>query len=566
LRRAILGLLIMLISVPAVFAAESMIRKVLFEGEKKPGQILLASKVGNKLNSDSLTADSLKIVKYYQRQAWFDCQVSISVKQSGNEADIGYKIITGNRYALEPKLISLGTNDSILAKVEIIRGQYDGLSAISENIENLVGDIVDTYAESGYPYCDAKVNNLSKVDSIHLKLNIDIQPGPYVQIMKLEFPGRKNLDQKFLEEYCGLLAMTDYSTSMISLAARRLSLAPFLKEAGGFELRYSNSPERGVIYFPVKEKSPLVLDGGLGFASKGTTFYGRISGVISNILGKGRQAEFFWSKKDKASRTVRLGYLEPYAFGQPFRLDVSVSQDDRDSLYIESKGSFGLSYLASNTYVYGVSIGGSQISPETYGKSVLASKNRYWVAVNFSADTRDYPINPKGGEYYYLEGNFATENIQGDSVFSASSGNYQTVKLNIQKSLPVSKSSSLYAGLLAQGDFSSVVPVDRQFPLGGFGSLRGYNQDFYYVSKYALFTFEYRLLTSRDGRAYIFGDMATFQLGNLSSTGSQTKVKAGFGLGLAAIIQPGLATIEFAIPSDGGIGETKIHFGIKAGF
>ena len=137
----------------------------------------------------------------------------------------------------------------------------------------------------------------------------------------------------------------------------------------------------------------------------------------------------------------------------------------------------------------------------------------------------------------------------------------------------MTRSSTVYTGLSGQGDFSDNVPIDRLFPLGGYGSLRGYRQDIFYVSRSVVATVEYRLLTARTNRAYIFADMALFQIPKAAPADSteqvsesHTRFKAGFGIGLAASTRLGFTTIEIAVPHDEGLAAAKLHFGIRTGF
>ena len=166
------------------------------------------------------------------------------------------------------------------------------------------------------------------------------------------------------------------------------------------------------------------------------------------------------------------------------------------------------------------------------------------------------------------------ETTKQDENFPAVSDDYRTMNFKAEKYLRITNSSTLMGRLQGKGDFSETVPFDRQFPLGGMGSLRGYSQDFFYVLRYGTVSIEYRLLTSRTGRAYIFTDMAVFQIlqtlrasnTNSQASNNETSYKAGFGIGLTASVRGGLATIEIAAPSDEGLASAKLHFGLKAGF
>ncbi len=559
-------ILMLLMLVVTSTRADELIKKVSFIGEKPTGQIALYNRSGRIFQPDSLSSDSLKIVTYYQHQGWFDCAVSYDTRDRAGKIEIVYYIIKNERYLLAIEYDISNLPESISIDLTDIIDIYQNKPADASQMGNLADEIIGLFSADGYPYCEVRFTNLRYLDPNRLSVTLDIQPGPPVMVERIVFPGRKNLDITFLQKYIDLAPPFAYSTDRLILAQQRLSRTDFISNVDNFELRYTKSPEKGVIVFPIKEVSMLILDGALGYASNDKQFYGRFSVALSNILGKGRQAKLLWSRKDRSSRYLKIGFTEPYLLGVPFRFGLDVYQDDRDSLFIETGGEIGLQYLASDIYSYGVSAGTSQLNPEPYGQTFLPHKNKLKLSVNLTADTRDYPLNPHEGDYLFLKGNFVSETTKGDSLFASSNKNYRAAELKLEKYLPLTRLSVLFWGLAAQGDFSDNVPVDRLLPLGGFGSLRGYMQDIFYVSRKAVGTIEYRLLTSRTGRAYIFTDMAAFQMPNSAGNGSVTKYEAGFGIGLTAAVKLGTTAVEIAIPREGGLSAAKLHFGIRTGF
>jgi outer membrane protein assembly factor BamA len=537
--------------------------KVLLRGERLPDGLVLTNRTGSLFNPDSLSADSIRITAYYQNLGWLDCQLKHSIIEQRDRIVINYVLLKGEMYKLLLVPNIGGSQDSLDTSVKFIIDSYNNSLATSANIENLVDDILQVFADNGYPYCEITPGDFRKLDSAILQVSIAVIPGPMVTVRRIEYPGIKNLDHRFLDNYSGLKPPIAFSTAQFQAISWRLEHARFLKASSAYELRYLDCPENGIVYFPIEEVSPIILDGALGYSSNDKSLYGLANGTISNILGKGRQFGFNWLKKDKASRKLRLIYNEPLFLNQPLRLDLAVYQEDRDSLYVESGGQLGLTYTSTAALEYGLAFGASRISPEPYGRTILPGKNRRWVVINFIADTRDYSNNPKKGDYLQLEANFTNETTRRDSLFAGVSNNFRTAKLDYQRSIPLGKSQTIYARFYGRGEFSGHGSLDRQFPVGGFGNLRGYSQDIFYVMRAAILTAEYRLLTGKDGRAYIFGDMGFIQKGLGSN---KTRQKAGFGIGIAAPVRTGLAIIELAAPSDEGLSSLKLHFGIKAGF
>lgn len=537
--------------------------KVKLRGNIPPGDIKLVNRDGAVFTPDSLPADSTKIVGFYQNQGWLDCQLYISVENTANHAIIELNLRKGERYRLICMPIISGPDDSTAVAAQSIVNSYSNQFASSLTIEKIVEGVLSLYAQAGYPYCTVCPGNYRKLNDYKLQISISINPGPHVSVRRVEFRGIRNLSREYLNDYSGLRPPFEYSSDILKTAVWRMNHARFIKGVGFPELRYADNPENGIIFFSIEEVPSIMIDGALGYSSKDKSLYGIFNGAVSNILGGGRQFIFNLSRKDKTSRKIRFNYIEPLIFRQPLTLDLTAYQDDRDSLYIETGGQAGIIYSSSLSFEYGLALGVSRIAPESYGRSIIPTKNRRSIEIHFAADNRDYPANPKNGDYLRFEAGFISETTRRDSLFAGSSRYIRTAKIDYQQSIAIGSLSSFYGRAYGRGDFSEQGSIDRQFAVGGFGYLRGYNQDIFFVMRAAIITVEYRLLTGKDGRAYIFSDIGFLQKGLGSN---EVENKNGFGIGIVAPNRAGVAIIELATPSDDGISAIKLHFGLKTGF
>ncbi len=537
--------------------------KVTLSGDIPAGGIRLVNRPGTFFIPDSLAADSARIVSYYHNQGWLDCRLSVSSTSKKGLTIIKYRLFKGERYRLAFAPIIGCPDDSIATASKSIVDFYANQFASSATIEKIADDILRLCARAGYPYCAVIPGGFRKKAGSILEISIVINPGPRVLVKRVEFDGTRNINPGFLSYYSGLRIPFVYSIDLMNSIVWRLNRAHFLKGVGSPKLRYIDIPENGIVYIPIMEMPPVILNGALGYSSGDKSFYGIFNGAVSNILGGGRQFTFSVSRKDKVSRKLRFNYIEPLFLRRPLALELTAYQDDRDSLYIETGGQAGITITSSISFEYGLALGISRIAPESYGRSIIPNKKRQLISFHFVSDTRDNSANPLNGDYLRLEASFFNEISRGDSMFSSSSKVYRTAAIDYQKSIAVGLSSSIYGGVYARGDFSGLNSADRQFAVGGFGSLRGYGQDIFYVMRAAIFTVEYRLLTGREGRAYIFADMGFLQKGLVSK---KIENKNGFGIGILAPTRSGAATIELAAPSDEGVSAIKLHFGFKAGF
>jgi len=561
-------ILIILSVLLSVYCCDGMpVNKISFKLAKPSEKLNLFNSPPNEYSPDSTHIDSLKVVQHFQSQGWLDCEAKVTTHINKNKVDISYSVIKNQIYRLSIICDLVLPGDESPGYLDDVILPYHDQPADEKTIDRAIREALANLSENSYPYAEIRIKSLTKnSDSKLLNLTLDINPGPAVVINRVIFEGVRNLISEFLITYTNLHPPFAYDQNRIDYAGKRLSTAVFAEQTGNSYLRYSQYPENGILVIPIKESPSVIIDGALGYSSNENSFYGRIEIQLSNMFGSGRQALVGWSKKDKYSSNINFGYLEVCPFDLPLQANFKIYQNDRDSLYIETGGNSGISFLFSDRYQYSVVAGISQITPERYGALLIPKKDKMFVEAGFTANTKDHNLNPKSGELFSLAAAIARENNHQDSLFSSNDKSYRTVRFVAEKFIQISRTSVIALLTKGSSDFTLDIPPDRQFAIGGFSSLRGFFQDQFYVSRYVIGSLEYRLLTSSTGRAYIFTDMAIFQQGGSDVSDSDTIYKSGSGIGITTAVRTGTAALELAVPHDTGFSDTKIHFGLRAGF
>jgi len=548
-------------------AQGQLIRSLTIENAALPRPIDFVNAKGTQFQPDSVGADSLKIVSAFHDEGYFDCRVVPSYRIGGMRVDLKYKIIPGPRYMLSVSTEITGSDTSSPFDFDDLNESYSGLPATAGNIRKLAFELLERAANAGFPYAEVGYDDFRGISENRLALKAKINLGPKVTIQGLNFPGRHFIDQTFLEYYCLFKPGLAYSNRKMKSIGRRLNGAIFLKSIGLPELKYSGYPQYGVIEIPIIERPAMRIDGLVGLASKTKKMFGKIDIMVSNVFGRGRQLRIGWSKKDEYSGNKELEYFEPCIMNWPVDGRIAAFQFDYDSLYIETGAELGLGLATVSGYAYKFGFGAAQISPESYGKSIIPPKDRFNLLLGFQADTRDYSDNPRRGEFVTIDWRFFVENRHNNAISNSSGDSYRRIDMMAGKLVPVTNSAVLMARIVGKAIFGEKSTMDRQFLLGGTGSLRGYDQDIFRTARYAVATIEYRHIYGKDGRAYLFADLAGIDTKSMSAySRSETLFKAGFGAGIASKIAPGLAILEIGFPAEGSLSEARIHFAVRTEF
>ena len=184
------------------------------------------------------------------------------------------------------------------------------------------------------------------------------------------------------------------------------------------------TPEEIIFNARVTEARTGRFSGVIGYAPPTTEFEGapQLTGVIeateTNLLGTGRSVNFLW--KSGLLRTLRIGYVEPWAFGKPIKLGVEYSQLKQRNQFTDAEsnenaaavtvgarfrrlyeGSLGFSYKriefpASAPFLPATSP--AIHSPVTDVADPAAQSGvKYGVMFGLTRDSRDYFLNPTRG-------------------------------------------------------------------------------------------------------------------------------------------------------------------------
>ena len=350
-----------------------------------------------------------------------------------------------------------------------------------------------------------------------------------------------------------------FSESQLQESRAWLTKLPYIEIEKEIELVKGEESGTVGLLVTVKEMTSNRINGIAGYIPSDETqkggFVGSISAEMLNLFGTGRALRIKWEKQIPPYTKLDIFYKEPWIFGSRSHLKLSLFHLLEDTLYSLSKAQIELE--TSISLNLGLSLtGGIEIfNPATID---IPGSKKYSLGTGFIYSNLDYFSNPGKGIDY----KFYTEYGKKGST------NVVKLTLDLLNVIPLF-SNNVVAVLLSVKAIRTnhpPLPMYEQFSLGGFNSLRGYRERQFRAIQMFRGSPEYRLLTSRKSRLYLFYDFAYFKTSTYPTGGTDNLYKDGYGIGVKFSSRLGIISLEYAIGEERTFMKGKVHIGIDSSF
>jgi outer membrane protein insertion porin family len=444
--------------------------------------------------------------------------------------------------------------------------------------KELLRRVLQIFETSGYPLCKIKTEGFQldsvKMEKLGIWLELKIEEGPLVKLGRLRVPEDSDIDIEYLERVFRFKKFELYDEDRIERFTRVLRKQDFISAAQKPELSVEND---STYYLQLKyDESPsTTLDGVVGYIpppvndpTENGYFTGLFKIGLRNLFGTGRRLDVFWQKPDRFSEEFRVKYREPFLLGLPFHVGGTLFRLVRDTTYIEWIYSLNveipirenLSGFARfyNREVFPDSLASLQLRlPQT--RAIHSELGLRW-------DSRDDPINPKGGQIFSIFFDYGTQKnvgpqylIEEDSLVNKS--NVTNVSGELAAFLNIFRNQVIslhFHGVLIGFQGAPVRPPDM-FWFGGATTVRGYRENQFFGEKVGWINSEYRLLIGPRSRLFVFGDFAYY---NREEPELKEEFLLGYGAGISFPGPLGILQVDYGLAKGLSFREGKIHFRI----
>ncbi|MGB5106645.1 MAG: POTRA domain-containing protein [Candidatus Zixiibacteriota bacterium] len=483
----------------------------------------------------------------YINEGYFAASINVEA-----ETDTVITISEGRRYS-SADLEIVGVDTSIVSTKKIAR---NSLPVAAEYIEALTRSIARSYADAGFPFCQAALTRVN-VAGKGLQLNYQVNTGPRATFGSVAFTGLVASKPAKLIQRTTIREGEPYRESKLRQSQNRLGQLEYTQPVREPLVAHNTRTNAADISFAMRDARTVTFDG-LVFLNPDNSVGGSGDVNILNVLGSGERMSLHWARQNEQSSDLALNVNLPFVAGYPFGFDAGLAQSDRDSAFISAKITAGLQFYFNDHLKIGSVFSWEKITPEEGQNS--PSARIIGASLTTSYDRRDNIRAPKSGVRVATEfGSLYRRSFaEGGDV---STGYSTLIKANIELWQPAAQKWVLYqsvAPFQIRSDFAPI-PVEQLIDVGGPRSVRGYRERSFRADLGVVAATELRWIPTEEFLARVFCDNAYIE------TESGARKLTGFGVGMSLATTLGTFRLDFSLGEEKQLDRMLAHFGFETG-
>ncbi len=464
-----------------------------------------------------------------------------------------------------------------------------------EKLSIVQNKLLQYYQEQGFPFAKISLDSVAIAQQqISAKLTLDT--GFSYKIDSIRMFGTAKISNQFLQNYLNIKNNSLYKKSSLDNITRKINQLPYIEQQFPYSLSMLGGSAVVNLYLKPKKSSiinvllgviPAPNPNGLFNAPKSKLFLsGDVNILLNNALSQGETIGVNFQQLSIDSRRINLQYKHPFIFKSNYGIDGHFELYKRDSSYLNIDANFGIIYtLGENTNgkFFIQTLQSNSFPDTTVVKQTKKLPNALDVAVTnigfqYNRNTTDNIQNPSKGNEMQITMAFGKKNITKNLAITdlkSATFNYTALydsvllktyqfrlKANAMQYFSINKQTVLKLGLQAGYLQSQNYFSNELFQIGGFKTLRGFDEESQFCNQYAVTTAEWRYLIGSESFLFLFVDGA-YTKNNVALPIKHTYLGTGIGLNFST--KSGIFNLSFALGNRNdipiGFKQSKLHFG-----
>ncbi len=442
---------------------------------------------------------------------------------------------------------------------------------------NAYKERVVTFLENrGYPFASVQLKDLDQATGDTLGATLRIKPGKRYVVDSVYIKGNDPVSRRFVFPYLNIYPGMVYNEARLRAIPEKIRNSGFLRQIRDFELEFSRG-NRVNIYLYLERANNNQAEGVVGLLPEegkgGLHFTGQVDVRLWNLFRRGEYLQLNWQNPAPKTQELKLEADVPYLFFQMIGLHTSFELLKQDTSYVNRKAQLGIPFHISShsrIEVYGDFEASSLISPDGSTNGPYRNYNARLYGVRYFYENLDYQLNPSDGMRldFSMSAGRRREQERQRKLTSVKAGVRASFYQPLYRGWVVHlRNQSRYRQSWSGSDPVAIRP-NGLYRFGGFGSLRGFDDNALRASAYSIMSLEVRYLLSQNSNAYLFFDGAWYQRHTPSAKVSDFPF--GFGIGGHIDAGMGIFYLSYAVgkqldnPID--LSSARIHLGYVSKF
>ena len=328
--------------------SDGRLRKEMFTREA--GGILGFFRSNDSYDPDRLAADQQKLRAFYLTEGYADFRVvSALAELTPDRRDfvITYVIEEGPRYKFGTIEAESAVRDfsaeTVMTLIKLRQGDWFDAKAVEDTVtalNELAGAI-------GYAFADIAPSYDRDAEKREMNLVFRVNETPRVYVERIDINGNTVTRDKVIRREFRVNEGDAFNALKVKRSQDRIESLGFFQENLEIKQTQGAGPDRVILGIDVEEKSTGELQLSAGYSSL-ERFIIAASVAQRNFMGKGQElsAGVNWSRY---SRSVNLGFTEPYLFDKNVLLGGEIFRRDYNSYRTTSDDSRKTTYSQAST-------------------------------------------------------------------------------------------------------------------------------------------------------------------------------------------------------------------------
>ena len=515
-----------------------------------------------KINSNRVRELVNNILLSEIESGYFTCNVdSINLKNQ----KLKIYLQTGNLISLNSIKVNLPNSLSLKLREDFNSDKtYFNANDFSEKIKKWI----ILMNNNGFPFAEFE---FEKSEIINSKINLicNLNSGPLVKIDSIINPEITKKELQLVYKFTDIRNGDLFELNKIYKISENIKNTGFIEEIR--PPAYEFIDNKASIYTYFKPQSKNSINGLVGIQpgeNETVQFTGNVALNFQNALSYGEVLKFNWRRMFNSSQNLIADLSYPFLFNTNFEIQGGIDMIKKDSSFFNFNSKLIINYKSNSNFSNGFLFTNNNSTNLLEDDYSSTSVNNFGFVSNFKK--LDNPFNPRKGfkikseiAYGWKE-TYAIDTVANNILKSPNfNGN-----LSFSSYLSLLKRTTFKIKLSGSTIQNNILYENELTRIGGYKTIRGFDEESIWVSSFVLGNFEFRYLIDEKSNVFLFSDFAWTE--SKTNNFLMEDYFQSFGFGTNISMPNGLLTLIYGlgrkIDNPFLIRTGKIHLGFTSYF
>ncbi len=287
---------------------------------------------GTSYDQDRLAYDQQKLRQFYLTEGYADFRVTSAVAElTPDKKDfiITYVVEEGPRYKFGDVTVDSDIRDfdgkKLATTLPIKKGDWYNAKAVEDTVDNLS----QTTGLFGYAFTQVQPEFQRDRESLTMSINFHIGQAQRTYVERVDITGNTNTQDKVIRREVRLAEGDAFNTFQVKRSQDRINSLGYFQDKFEIKQTPGSAADRVVLEANVEEKSTGELQLSAGYSSL-ERFIIQANITQRNFRGRGQELRA-GVNYSTYSKSIELGFTEPYLFDRNIAVGVDVFRRDFNS-------------------------------------------------------------------------------------------------------------------------------------------------------------------------------------------------------------------------------------------